>query len=82
MITSSGLRCDVCGHYILPVVNEEYSAFRCNGIDTELHCHDRECRPILESSLAAKDWTMLPAGPLRKVFEDDAATKEAKHAKV
>ena len=70
MITSSGLMCDVCGKFILPLPGVTYSSFKCKGIDAELHCHDKGCYDLLNKSLDAKDWKMLPVGPLRIVFEE------------
>lgn len=62
-ITSSGVVCDVCGHYILL---EDCFAFGVNNVRQEMHCHEG-CKPAL---VAAKDdWHKLPAGPLRRAFE-------------
>ena len=73
MITSSGAMCDVCGKYILPVQpGERVNNFAVVGIKQALHC-DNACRKLVEQSFAAKDWKLLPHGPLRKVFEKQAA---------
>ena len=72
-LTSSGPMCDVCGKYILPVLDEHVNAFGCKGIEETLHCHDR-CRDAL--ILAGKDWTRLPEGPLRTAFEKAVAERE------
>lgn len=73
-ITSSGALCDVCGKLILPVDPEErVHAFSVTGIKNMLHC-DNACKLALEH--AGGDWTLLPAGPLRCVFE--AVYKEEK----
>ena len=68
MITSSGPKCDVCGNYILPIDPDEVvHSFGVSGIKETLHC-DNRCKEILNS--IGNDWTKLPAGPLRKVFEE------------
>jgi len=75
-ITSSGLRCDVCGNYILL---SDYEGFDATGIDGELHCHVPKCKQAIID--AGKDWTKLPAGPLRRAFEDAWAATEPKPQK-
>jgi len=76
MITSSGPVCDVCGKYILPVQpDERVNNFAIVGIENALHC-DNACRVLVEQAMKEKDYTLLPQGPLRKVFEDNAAEKE------
>lgn len=68
MITSSGAKCDVCGKFILPIdPDERVNHFRINGIENELHC-DNACKQILVD--CGKDWTKLPDGPLKNVFEE------------
>ena len=73
MITSSGVRCDVCGRFILYA---DYQPFSIKGIDRELHCHVNSnlhtCKADLQA--AADDWHKLPAGPLREAFEKAEAT--------
>ena len=71
-VTSTGLRCDVCGDYFLPVLDDVYERFGVKGIDGELHCHPK-CKQALID--CGKDWTKLPSGPLRDAFEE-AAKKE------
>lgn len=83
VVTSSGLKCDVCGGYILPLPGVRYNSFRIRGIDRELHVCAREtgeqpqCQRKLEAAMKSKRWEDLPSGPLRKAFED--AKKEANH---
>lgn len=44
MITSSGAKCDICGHYILPLDPKELvHTFRVKDIDQDLHC-DNSCK--------------------------------------
>lgn len=71
MITSSGVHCDVCGNYILPLdPDERVNEFGVRGIDRVLHCHNtckisvREC---------GQNWERLPPGPLRTAFADASA---------
>lgn len=77
-IGPGGLYCDICGDYFLKEVllGSTVQCFRCDGIDRELHCHDR-CREAAEA--AGKDWTKLPAGPLRNAFQRaaDAANEQS-----
>lgn len=69
-ITSSGPKCDICGDFILPGMSESVNPFKCKGIKHMLHCHD-DCKPKVVKALEAKDWKMLPKGPLRTAFEKD-----------
>jgi len=71
MITSSGVRCDVCGEYILL---DNYQEFGVKGIEGTLHCHASTCKKDLQA--AAGDWEKLPAGPLREAFERAEVTTE------
>jgi hypothetical protein len=67
-ITSSGPKCDVCGHFILPIDPEErVNTFSVKYIEKDLHCHNACKEKVLA---AGKDWTLLPEGPLRKAFEE------------
>lgn len=72
MVTNSGLQCDVCGKYILPIINDSAVSFHINGIESELHCHQGRCRENVEYSLESKNWRSLPHGPLRQAFESAA----------
>jgi hypothetical protein len=65
-ITSSGLVCDICGKYILPLFDETYERFSCKGIAHELQCHIPCKQAIVD---AGKEWEKLPDGPLRQAFE-------------
>lgn len=67
MLTSSGPRCDVCGHYILPFADEQVNYFSVNGIEEALCCHNK-CKEKLLA--CGNDWEKLPSGPLRKLFEE------------
>jgi hypothetical protein len=62
-ITSHGPKCDICGKYILL---EPVDEFTMAAIEQKMHCH-QECGEILLN--CGQDWTKLPNGPLRKVFE-------------
>lgn len=48
MITSSGIVCDICGKYILVMLDpyEQVYTFSVQGIDRKLHC-DNACKQIL-----------------------------------
>jgi hypothetical protein len=73
-ITQCGPRCDVCGDYIL--LDASINPFSCKGIEQELHAHD-ECAKKVNDAFAALDWKLLPAGPLRMVFEDQEKARAA-----
>ena len=64
-VTSSGLKCDVCGGFILPFFDDEYENFSVKGIQGLLHCH-LKCGQ--EVRTAGSDWHLLPEGPLRRAF--------------
>ena len=71
MMTSSGAICDICGRYILPITGDErINFFKLKGLDKELTC-DNECKLILDKAIEKRDWTILPEGPLREVFEQN-----------
>ena len=73
-LTSSGPRCDVCGRYILPGSSEAVNFFGVAQIpDETLCCHD-ECKAAVLT--AGDDWTALPSGPLRSVYERAAMEME------
>lgn len=69
MITSHGALCDVCGHYILPLdENERVNFFKVAQIESEsdLCCHNKCKTAVLE---CAGDWEKLTPGPLRSLYE-------------
>jgi hypothetical protein len=65
----SGPVCDVCGSYILPLIDKSINSFSVTGIDGTLYCHDA-CKPKVLEAMEAKDWKLLPEGPLREAFKD------------
>jgi hypothetical protein len=72
-LTGCGPRCDVCGQLILPIdENERVNEFSVKGISQTLIC-DNKCKAAVEIAMAAKDWQLLPSGPLRQTFEEAAA---------
>lgn len=72
-VTSSGLRCDVCGNFILPILDDVYERFGVKGIEGELQCHMR-CKQTLIDCRG--DWKSLPGGPLRTAFAEAARKLE------
>ncbi len=75
MITSSGVKCDVWGKYILPVQPDEMiNNFTIAGIKQTMHC-DNACRKLVEQMMAEKIYTVLPKGPLREVYEKHSVEK-------
>ena len=75
-LTTSGARCDICGDFILPGLSDSVNPFTCKGIENILHCHDN-CKPKAIKALKKNDWKLLPAGPLRSIFEEQTKQKEA-----
>ena len=69
MITTSGVRCDVCGK---PILLDKYQEFGVKGLKGKLHCHASTCKADVQA--AGTDWHKLPAGPLREAFEKAEAT--------
>jgi hypothetical protein len=69
MITSSGLKCDICGNHILPVLNETAKRWSYDGFDNTFHAHQNCYDPIhgLDMIDALKK---LPIGPLLMAIED------------
>ena len=78
-ITSSGVICDVCGKYILPLDPEErINPFSVRGIEKRLYC-DNACKKILID--CGKNWKRLPDGPLKRAFENFENKREKKNEK-
>ena len=69
-LTQCGPRCDVCGGFIL--IDVSMNPFRVKGCPDELHAHDKCVEPT-KAAFAAKDWKMLPEGPLREAFQKQEA---------
>ena len=76
MITSSGVICDVCGKYILPILLDEMvNHFGVKGIKEELHC-DNACKKLVLE--IGKDWSKLPhEGRIYKAFLEHSQKIEA-----
>ena len=65
-ITSSGMKCDICGKYIF---FNDYQEFSVKAIgDQRLHCCTPGCKQALVD--AGNDWKRLPEGPLRTAFDE------------
>ena len=64
MLTQHGPMCALCGRYIL--VDPAMEWFTVEGCKTMLCCHT-DCKPLIID--AGKDWTKLPTGPLREMFQ-------------
>lgn len=67
MITSSGMRCDVCG--IFNVDYEAWEFFRVPVAVGALNCCQK-CKPVLAE---AKRWEDLPDGPLKRLYQGVAS---------
>ena len=67
-IVSSGVRCDVCGKHILPIIDDDTNPFSMPGVKGTLHCHS-SCKAVFLDSVESKDWRSLPSGPIRELFE-------------
>ena len=75
-IVSSGVRCDVCGQYILPIIDDDTNPFTMPGVKGTLHCHSK-CKVVFLDAVAAKDWRKLPEGPVRELFESQELQRVA-----
>lgn len=65
-ITSSGIKCDVCGDFILLA---PATPFKMEGIKEQLHA-DPGCLMVIQKLTHDNaDWDALPKGPLRSAFE-------------
>lgn len=69
-LTQCGPRCDVCGGFI--IFDRSMNPFSVKGYDGELHAHDNCVEPT-KAAFAAKDWKMLPDGPLKDAFREQEA---------
>lgn len=67
-ITQHGPYCDVCAGIILPIGDEMVNHFDAFGLTGLIA--DNACTAKVKDVYAKKDWRILPAGPLRKVWED------------
>lgn len=65
--------CAVCGRSFMAEVltGKPVESFTIQGIEHEMFAHDA-CVTTLKE--IGTDWTKLPDGPLRKVFEESHAT--------
>lgn len=61
--------CDVCGESCIftSMVKGTIRTFEISGIEGPLHCC-MSCESPLEKAAAKTDYTLLPEGPLRRVF--------------
>ncbi len=84
-------QCDICGSsvYALQLFSNEGEDFQMTRFRLPSASRDAygctACIMKLEAAQIAKDWTLLPPGPMRKAFEKEderrkLATKEADHA--
>lgn len=71
--TSHGLLCDVCDHYILPVVDQDAAVFTVQFVDGELHCH-QACKTTVQK--CAGNYAALPEGALRRAFVEALASQQ------
>ena len=68
MLTQCGPKCDVCGNFILS--DKSLNPFSITGINNTLLSHDG-CKPKVLEAMAAKDWKLLPEGPLRTAYAEN-----------
>ena len=69
MITSSGILCDVCNGYILPMLHDDYETFNMKIFDNIFHCHSK-CKPLVIKLMNEKTHKHLPEGNLKFAFEE------------
>lgn len=76
MITNSGLMCDVCNGYILPIIHDDYVSFKMKMFENTFHCH-KNCKPLVEKLMKEKTYKHLSKGNLKSAFEQ--AEKQIKN---
>lgn len=69
MITSSGLKCDICGDFILPIICDVAKTWSYDGFDNTLHAHPKCYAPIHRMDMVDA-LKKLPEGPLEKAIKD------------
>lgn len=68
MITSSGVICDICGKYILPLdLEEQVNTFQIKSIDGDLHCHNVCKQNLIECK---ENWHELPEGRIKEAYKN------------
>jgi hypothetical protein len=83
-IQSSGIICDVCGHYIGLMaffgIEEEYDIFKMSSFgDRELHCHSVKCKDLIIKINEEQRLEVLPLdSPIRKAIEEFIAKEKDK----
>jgi hypothetical protein len=72
MIEHDGIRCDVCGEFILI---ENAASFHLGFIENTLtaHTRTRDCIGAIKAACEADDITLLPDGPIRRAYEKAVA---------
>lgn len=79
-VTSSGIKCDVCGTFILGLTEDDVAyPFSLACIVQQMHACNK-CIEIIKTLDKKQggdgDWKKLPEGPLRKFFEENAQIVE------
>lgn len=76
MIEQHGIRCDVCGEFIFI---ENAASFQLGGIEGTLtaHTRTRDCIGKMTAAAEANDVTLLPDGPIRRAYEQQAEKEKA-----
>lgn len=77
-ITSSGIKCDVCGDFILGLTEDDVAwPFKLACITNQMHACNK-CIDLIKELDTNKggsgDWKKLPVGPLRRFFESSGIT--------
>ncbi|MFA6958558.1 MAG: hypothetical protein WC538_22035 [Thermoanaerobaculia bacterium] len=78
MLEQHGMRCDVCGEFILM---ENARPFELGFINGTLlaHTRSRKCLDAMRAASEADDITMLPDGPIRRAYEAELARRSMTH---
>ena len=71
-IVKGGFKCDICGKMIFLMPGENLRPMKMVGIDRLLHVHspteNNHCLFKVKRAMAAKDYKLLPYGPLKEMY--------------
>lgn len=66
-LTMNGVICDVCGEKIILIPGKKLKPFTVKGINMIFHQHEK-CRPLMMRAHKARNWKLLPDGPLKEAY--------------
>ena len=85
-IATGGFKCDVCGKMIILMPGQRLLPVTIKGIDRLLHVHNPRpgnfCYFKLKRANEAKDYKLLPYGPLKEMYYQAIREEKANAANV